>query len=303
MSYLSRRSFLVQSGLAAAAATVNAAFPKRSWAFPLNGPPGLQLWSVKDPLQQDVPGTLSKVRAIGYQEVETAGFAGLTAQQFRKALDTAGLQCHSCHLEMNTPDLAPLFEEAQVIGAHYAVSAILLPEGWRPTDVNKQLFHLTADDFKRIAEYANRIAEKAKHAGLQYTYHNHNFEFVDLGGGQIGYDILLKETNPDLVKFELDCGWMILSGYNPIDYFHKYPNRYRMMHVKEFVKATQPRHPMVKIEMDGTELGRGSIDYRPIFAAAKSAHVERYFVEQEAPFVGITPFQAIKIDFDYLQSV
>ena len=294
MKSISRRKFIVQAGFAA---TATALISRNASAYPLNGAPGLQLYSVGEPLKRDVPGTLAKVHAIGYREVETAGFAGLSAKQFRSALDTAGLRCHSCHLEMNTPNLAAIFDDAHAIGAHYAVSAVLLPQG-----SHTDFFKLNLDDYKRIAANANRIAKLAKQSGLQYAYHNHNFEFIDLGHGQIGYDVLLQETDPELVNFELDCGWMVYAGRNPIDYFRKYPHRYRMIHVKDFVRGTQ-KHTMKNMEMDGTELGRGTVDYKPILAEAKKIGIEYYYVEQEPPFVGMTPFQAVKVDFDYLRSL
>jgi sugar phosphate isomerase/epimerase len=299
MKSLSRRKFLAQGSFAAAAVTATTLFPRHASAFPLKNAPGLQLYSVGDPLKKDVNGTLKKVRAIGYMEVETAGFGNLTAKQFRQALDAAGLRCHSSHLDLNTGDLDLMFDNAHTVGAHYAVSAVLLPEGAR---ANKDLFKMNADDYKKVAANANRIARKAKQAGLQYAYHNHNFEFIDLGNGKIGYDILLKETDPELVQFELDCGWMVSAGRNPIDYFKRYPNRYKMIHVKDFVPHTQER-PMVNMEMNGTELGRGAIDYKPLLAAAKSIGVEYYYVEQEPPFVGMTPIQAVKADFDYLRAL
>jgi len=260
------------------------------------------LYSVGDPFKKDVNGTLKSVHTIGYREIETAGFAHLTAKEFRKALDSAGLQCHSSHLPLNSNELGPVFDDAHTVGAHYAVSAILMPEGSHPGDVNKSLFDLKLDDYKRIAENANRIARKAKQAGLQYAYHNHNFEFIDQGNGKIGYDVLLKETDPELVKFELDCGWMVSAGHSPIHYFRRYPTRYQMIHVKDFVPGTQER-PMVNMDMAGTELGRGAIDYKPILAAAKSIGVKYYYVEQEPPFVGMTPLQAVKVDFDYLRAL
>ena len=129
---------------------------------------------------------------------------------------------------------------------------------------------MRADEAKRTAEIANRIGAAAKRAGLQYVYHNHDAEFADQGGGVIGYDLLLRETDPDLVKFEIDCGWMIFAGHNPIEYFKKYPNRFPMIHVKDFL----PAHGKGAVagntaQMLGAELGRGVVDYKPIFAAAE----------------------------------
>lgn len=149
--------------------------PQQAWADPLSGGPGLQLYSVGELLKKDIAGTLSKVHAIGYRKIETAGFANLTTKIFRQALDTAGLRCHSCHFPMNVPDLAPVFQDAHIIGAHYANSAVLLPEGTRPAD--KQFFNWSWTITKESLQMPTALPNWRSHAGLQYAYHNHNFEF------------------------------------------------------------------------------------------------------------------------------
>jgi sugar phosphate isomerase/epimerase len=225
MSKVSRRNFTAICG--AAAATLPAFVTELLRADPLGVPPGIQLYTVAADLQKDVQGTLGALSKIGYKNVETAGFAGLSAKEFNNALNNAGLRSPSCHLRFTTADPSPLFDDAHSVGAHFAVSSILTaqPASAPRTDFMKMLSALTLDDFKRTAELANQIGAKAKQAGLQYAYHNHNFEFKDRGNGNIGYDILLSETDRDLVKFEVDCGWMTAAGRNPVDYFNRYPNR------------------------------------------------------------------------------
>ena len=192
MHSLSRRKFLQQSSVALAAASLSS----RALAGKPGDPLGIQLYMVGSELQADLPGTLKKIRAIGYQHVETFSLNGLTAPQFRKALDDADLKCHSSHLMLNAEDLSPLFTQANALGAKYAVSSILLPfnEKFQMTELLGKLSQLKLDDFKKMAALANNIGRKAKEAGLQYAYHNHNFEFKDYGG-QTGYDLLLKETD------------------------------------------------------------------------------------------------------------
>ena len=163
---------------------------------------------------------------------------------------------------------------------------------------------MSLDEAKRTAALVNRIGEAAKRAGLHYVYHNHDFEFADQGGGAIGYDVLLRESDPELVKFEIDCGWMIFAGRNPIDYFKKYPNRFPMIHVKDFL----PAHDKSAVagsaaDMVGAELGRGVVDYNPIFAAAEKTGLQHYFVEQEGPFSRMDQLQAAQVDYDYLHSM
>ncbi len=291
MAHLSRRRFLNQGTVAAGASLVTMA--QRAWAQPLKWPIGIQLYTVGKELQKDVGGTLKCIRTIGYTEVETAGFAGLTAKQFRDELDKAGLGCHSAHMQMNVPDLGPVFDDAHALGVHYVVSSALFPggAGTQPT----------VDLYKQMAARLNDIARKAQQSGLQYAYHNHNFEFRVLDGKQIGYDVLLNETDPSLVDFELDCGWIVAAGYSPIEYFRKYPRRYKMLHIKDFVAGSKVSTSLAAGERpQGAELGRGHIDYKPILQAAAKTGVEYIYVEQEPPFLDMTAMEAAKVDYDYL---
>lgn len=263
---------------------------------PLGGPVGIQLYAVKDELRADPEATLAAIRKIGFGEVETAGFGTLTAQQFRRLLDGVGLACPSAHLQFDSGNPGAAFEEAHALGAHYATSGSLRamlrpapPEG---------AHGMSLDEAQRTAELAGRIGEAARRAGLQYVYHNHDFEFVDQGGGAIGYEVLLKETDPELVQFEIDCGWMVIGGRNPRDYFERYPGRFPMMHVKDFLPTATRAAPPA-----GAELGHGMIDYAPIFAAAEKSGLKHYFAEQEGPFTRMTPLQAAQQAFDYLRKL
>jgi sugar phosphate isomerase/epimerase len=300
----SRRRFLVQSSQLGAAALASTWLAGRASANPLGLPVGIQLYTVNLPMQEDPAGTLRKLREIGYGEVESAGFGSLSAKQFRQLLDDAGLTCPSAHLTFDIDNLSAAFENAHALGAQYAASGSLhaLAGDSKPA-AGASRPAMSLDEAKRTAEIANRIGAAAKRAGLQYVYHNHDAEFADQGG-VIGYDLLLRETDPDLVKFEIDCGWMIFAGRNPIDYFNKHPNRCPMIHVKDFLGS----HDTGKTaggatEMLGAELGRGQIDYRPIFAAAKRAGLRHYFVEQEGPFSRMNQLRAARVDYDYLHSL
>ncbi|MGC1188765.1 MAG: sugar phosphate isomerase/epimerase [Candidatus Acidiferrales bacterium] len=294
MHPISRRQFLRRGTVAAAATLATSLAPPVS-ANPLDKPIGLQLYTVADALQKDVAGTLKQIGAIGYKEVETAGFAGLTAKQFRQAVDDAGLKCRSCHLQMNAPDLGPVFADAHTLGAHYVVCSAMFPStaGSPPT----------FDDYKKLAALLNDIARRATQANLQYAYHNHNFEFKSVADGTLGYDVLLAQTDPELVDFELDCGWIIAAGQDPIRYFRKYPHRYKMLHIKDFVAGSKISTSLSVDRPQGTELGRGHIDYKPIFAAAANTEVEYYYVEQEPPFPDMSSLDAIKVDYDYLHQL
>ncbi len=303
MEHMNRREFMTLSS----AAAVMSALPRSNWAAASDRALGIQLYTVAADLNANVAGTLQALKKIGYKFVESAGFAKLSAKEFRKALDDAGLQCPSCHLGFSTADPGPLFEDAHSVGARYVASSVLMPP--RAGNISgperaKMLAGLTADDFKKISELANQIGEKAKQANLQFAYHNHNFEFVDFGSGQTGYQILLQETDANLVKFEHDCGWAVAAGQKPIDYFKRHLNRYRMLHAKDFVLKGKPTYALYGPDRPtGTELGRGQIEYKPIFAAAQAAGVEFFFSEQEPPIVNMTAMEAARANFEYMRSL
>jgi sugar phosphate isomerase/epimerase len=163
---------------------------------------------------------------------------------------------------------------------------------------------MSTDDFRRTAAKANEIGEKAKAVGLKYAYHNHNFEFRDLGGGKTGYEILMQETDPSLVKFEADCGWMKVAGKDPIDYLTRHGDRFAMLHIKDFKNITKPVTTLMSPDAPApAELGRGSIDLKPIVEAGLKAGVTHMFVEQEPPFKEVPAMEAAEIDYRVLKSL
>jgi len=201
------------------------------------------------------------------------------------------------------------------LGVEYVVSSVLAPNGLPkslqdPKEMQeffKSVDSMSADDFRRTAAKANEIGQQAKTAGLKYAYHNHNFEFRDLGGGKTGYEILLLETDPSLVKFEADCGWMKVAGKDPIDYLTRHSDRFAMLHIKDFKNITKPVTTLMSLmspdTLTPTELGRGSIDLKPIVEAGLKAGVTHIFVEQEAPFKEVPAMEAAEIDYRVLKSL
>lgn len=299
----SRRQFLIRSaGLGAALAA--SGLSRNLWANPLSKPIGIQLWTVNDTLQHDPAGTLNKLAKIGFKEVESAGFVGLEPKQFRRLLDDAGLRCPSAHLQFDMDNLGKAFEQAHALGANYAAASSLIePVGKAMKTKLEWKSAMSTEEAKRTVDIANRIGEAAKRAGLQFVLHNHDREFVDLGNGEVGYDIVWRDTDPALVQFEVDCGWMVFAGRNPVDYFKKYPGRIPLIHVKDFQpKKNKNGKPMAE-EMLGSELGRGTVDYKPIFAAAKQAGLKHYFAEQEGPFSRMSQLEAAQVAYDYLHSI
>jgi sugar phosphate isomerase/epimerase len=308
-----RRQFLVACSAAGVSLAVEQGLPRVLKAESSERKIGIQLYTVAADLNTEPQKTLNALANIGYKQVETAGFAKLSAAEFRKALDDAGLKSPSAHLHFTDADPGPLFEDAHATGAHYVVSSVLIapptavagaPAANGMKAMMQQMANLNLDDYKRTAELANKIGAKAKAAGFQFAYHNHNFEFKDQGNGKIGYDVLLSQTDAELVKFELDCGWMIAAGHDPLEYFKKYPDRYRMIHVKDFMAGGKVSTSLAPEDRpQGTELGRGHIDYTKIFPAAEKAGVEYFFSEQEPPIAGMTALEAAKVNFDYMRGI
>jgi sugar phosphate isomerase/epimerase len=289
---MNRRQFLARSALCGAAAWLAASPSGRLLAAGAPGKAlGIQLYMVLKAYQDDPLGTLKTLKRIGYTEIEA--IITTTAATLREQLKEAGLACPSLHYD--SLGLDPGIEAAHTLGATFIVSS-MLPSIMRKeqgADAPEPAYSL--DAAKRTAEYANRVGEKARQAGLQYAYHNHHREFTDVGGGQTFYDVLLKETDHRLVHFELDCGWVHMGGKQPADYFKANPGRIPLMHAKDFLPGAGGK------DFPGAELGRGTLDYQPIMSAADSSGLKHCFVEQEGPFARMSQLDAARIDYAYLR--
>lgn len=279
----SRREFLKMSGAAAAVAAKGAS---RMSASPLHMPVGLQLYTVRELLPKDFEGTLKKVRASGYTVVEAAGYYGRTAAQFRQAMREAGLRCASTHHAMN--ELSPHLDEIIAYDKALGVDYIVCPS---PTKRNGKEGELDLADWRWAAGELNRIGEKVKAAGMTFGYHNHTPEFGQ-ENGVLFYDELLRLTDPKLVVFEMDCGWVIAAGHNPLDYLTKTPERFPLLHVKDETRTANG-------EFRSAVLGHGKTDWRPILRAATG--LKQYFVEQEE--FDIDPIEAIRQDAEYMKKL
>jgi len=277
----------------------------------LNRPLGLQLYTVGPEFDKDPFGTLQKVAAVGYREVELSPMSKVPLKDIKKGLADNGLKNPSGHYMV--PDLMEHLQEkidsAKDMGQEYMICTV--PWAADPSRFQaanqmemflKMLNGLTLDDWKWNAEQFNKLGEQVKKAGLQLGYHNHNFEFRKIGD-VTGYDEFLRLTDPELVCLEMDCGWVTVAGQDPVAYLTKYPSRYRLLHVKDFKKGFTQTTTLGAGEKEGvvpTELGRGAIDYTKILAAASSGNIRAMFVEQEPPFKEMPALEAIKVDFDYL---
>jgi sugar phosphate isomerase/epimerase len=242
---------------------------------------GIQLYTVRSAMEQDFDGTLVRIASIGYREVEFAGYFGRSPAAVRKTLASAGLTAPSTHVEAKTieTEWARTLEDAAAIGHRYVTAA------WIDADRRTG-----TDDWMQWAERFNRAGEQAKAAGLRFAYHNHDYEFVRTGG-RVPYDILVENTDPALVAFEMDLFWIISAGFEPLDYFAKHPGRFPMVHVKDMTAA--PARRMV-------DVGQGSIDFARIFAHAGQAGIQHWFVEHDEPE---SAFDSARVSYDYLRAL
>ena len=290
---ITRRHFLGVSAAAAGSLAAGGAAlisPARGSAEPFGLPLGLQLYSVRDQLKQDFDGTLSEIGKLGYREVEAAGFYGKTASQVTSAMTSAGLRCVSSHSPYG--DLGPRFGEildyVRRVGVEYLICSS--PGHKTPGATGK----LTIDDWRWNASEFNRMGKACADAGIRFGYHNHVAEFGVIDG-MVPYDELLRLTDPAKVTMEMDCGWVIVGGGDPVALMRKHPGRISMLHVKDFTSVApgEAEHP-------AAELGHGVIDYKPIFAEAKkSQQIKHVFIEQEQ--FDKSYQVSLKMDADYLR--
>ena len=242
---------------------------------------GLQLYTLRDTIMKDPDGVLKQVAALGYKEVETFGFNegkffGKTPKDFKAYLNSLGMSTPSGHYmpaQLRT-GWEKTVEAGAEVGQKYMACAYLAP------DERKK-----ADDYKQFAELFNKSAEVCKKAGIQFVYHNHDFEFQPVDG-ELGYDIILKGTDPKLVKMELDLYWATIAGQDPVALFKKNPGRFPLVHMKDIAK-TEKR--------EFAEVGTGSINFQRIIDARKIGGIQHFFVEQDV--CKQPPIEAIAVSF------
>jgi len=238
-------------------------------------------------MKSDLPGTLARVAAIGYREVEFAGYFNHSPAEIRDLLAGNGLASPSTHVSIESmrKEWPKVLDQARAIGHQWVV----IP--WLPEAERGNL-----DAWKRLAAEFNGAARVARDAGLRLAYHNHDFELqpIAAASGQtatstLPLDVLIAETDPSLVDFEMDLYWMVKAGADPSAYFGRFEKRFPMVHVKD--SAGAPEHAM-------TDVGSGSIDFRRIFAAAEKAGVRHFFVEHDHP---ADPTASIRSSYNYLR--
>ena len=298
---LNRRTFLETAGAVAAATLLT---KRLGWAAGEHkiekDKIGVQLYTVRYAMAQDFNGSLAKVAAAGYKNVELAEFSfdngqvryfKKTPQEVRAALDHHGLNAISTHLNykfLSQENFPKVLEASKLLGHKYIVCP------WIEEEVRKQ-----PDSWSHVCETFNRAGEACKNAGFQFGYHNHWFEFLPVSG-KLPYDILLKGCDPQLVKMEMDLCWITAAGADPLKYFDLYPGRFPLVHVKDLKKIppiTAGGAQNFGDTVDLTEVGSGIVDWKRIFAQSDKAGIKYYIVEHDHPK---QPFESIKTSYDYL---
>lgn len=325
MNDMSRRSVMgwglaATAGLSAGAAGAAAPFFKRTGL-----PVGLQLYTLGPQLKDDLDGQLGQVARIGYRTVEMAGYLGRTPKDLRAAFDKAGLSCTSSHVQAKAnssdpslADLDRLIADAQVIGIQHIVLPMFpvpahvdmtpKPGEGRAAVLARLAQQVTADDWKQTADLLNARGKALKAAGLTMGYHNHNVEFAPVSGKVLadkqagratGLDILLANTDPALVQFEMDVGWVAAAGVDPFALLKAHPGRFKQMHIKDIKPTTQPNFVF---QQDPADVGSGILDWKRLLPVAYAQGVRGFFVEQEAPF-DKPRLDSVRINFDYLNAL
>jgi sugar phosphate isomerase/epimerase len=270
-----RREFLTTTAATLAATAAAGAVPQapREIRSPLNAPIGLQLYSLKSYLPKDLPGTLAKIRSMGFREVEGAGLWGKTVQELRQALDAAGLRCQSAHMgyERLRDDLTGALADARGVGATWVVCPWIPHEG-----------AITRDQILRAADLFTRAARAATQQGMRFGYHLHGYEFIPSEEGNL-FDTLARNTDQKLVEFQVDVFHTFHGGGDPVKVITQYAPRVTSLHLKDLKKgsAIVPGTGTGTPDLD-VPVGTGAIDMPAVLRAAMKAATKFYYLEDES---------------------
>ncbi|GLV22848.1 xylose isomerase [Sphingobium sp. TomMM35A] len=313
---MNRRDLLKSSALLMLAAGVPAMARRKSSSLLGKDGAGVQLYMFDPDLNRDFDGALASIAATGVRSVELASLHRRSATEFRAALDKAGLVCRSAHVAasstvpgasgLNFDDLDKLVDQLNILGSRNAVLPLFqFPKDpiWGPPISFMSLMKpggapITADRYERMADFLNEKGAVLKKHGIRIGYHNHNGELAPLGN-ETGLQILLERTDPSIVDFELDAGWLAAGGHDTAAWLERYRGRFTQMHVKDIAAGTQINYHM---QQKPTEVGSGIMNWPAILKAARSAGVRNFFVEQEPPFTGAR-IDSLKKSLTYLRKL
>ena len=284
----SRRSFLRSTALTSVALSMP--FKNELMAMAANSKPfALQLWSVKLALYKDTMGVLKQVAANGYKKIEgfegeLGLFWGMKNTEFKKVMDDLGMNMFSTHCN-DTGDFKSFEQKAAAageIGLKYIICAYKGPQ-------------TTLDNFKQFADEFNTCGEIAKKHGLRFAYHNHDYSFKAMDG-IVPQDVMMKNTDPAMVDFEMDLYWTRVAGIDPLANMDQFPKRFKLVHVKDLVKTnTEKGH-------ESCVIGKGTIDYKALLPEVAKRGVKHMIVEQE-DYTGTNELDAARDDAAYVKTL
>jgi sugar phosphate isomerase/epimerase len=248
---------------------------------------GLQLYTLRDDLPKDPKGILQQVASFGYKQIEgfegsQGMFWGMKNTEFKSFLDSLGLQMVSSHCDINQ-NFERKADEAAAIGVKYLICPYLGP--------NKEL-----DFYKKSAELFNKCGDICKQRGMRFAYHNHDYSFKPVEN-ELPQDVMMQMTNKDSVDYEMDIYWVVTAGQDPISWFNKYPDRFRLGHIKDRMTNAPASEGDASVT-----LGKGSINYSEILSVARKKGMLYFIVEQEK-YEGTTPIEAVKDNATYMKSL
>jgi sugar phosphate isomerase/epimerase len=295
MSKVDRREFIKAGGLGVATIAAAVLPAERLMGYPLGIPVGLQLMTIWQLCDKDLANALKQVSAIGYRNVEVGGTNNLWG---RRPSDVRKMFCDNCLVCISTPCTVEMMQsnwqkyvdQFSELGTLYAVLS-----GFSAQERS------TLDVLRRMADLLNRSGEQCQKSALRLGFHVHNTAY-QVDQGVVVFDELLRRTDPRYVNMELDCFWAVMAGADPVAYFKRYPGRFPLLHIKDmrpgFPHTTKPLHVT---RNPFTEVGRGIIDWRRIFAAAREGGLQYYMVEQDE--CNRPPIDAVKISYNYLRNL
>ncbi len=274
-----RRTFIKKTGILGAATLL---LPQINFASLKEQRYGVQLYSFRDSMLKDPKKTLEEIAILGFKEIESAGskkgyYYGLTPKEMGATCKALGMKLTSGHVHLDA-NFEQTMEDAVSSGQEYLICSSLPSNGQ------------TVDNYKRVAEQFNKAGEACKKIGLKFGYHNHEYEF-ESENGEVLYDVLMDNTQDDLVHMELDLGWVVVAGMNPISYFKKYPGRFPLWHLKD----------MDMTKKESTEFGKGGLDIEKMLSNKELSGATHIYIEQEE--YHSSPVESMQHNMNYLKSI
>jgi sugar phosphate isomerase/epimerase len=278
----SRRDFLRFSAAALAAVPLQKSFAADTAKHPI----GVQLYTVRDQAEKNLPPLLKQIHDIGYREVELYwDVYTQPAASLRRMIADHGLSAPSGHF--NYDGLPSKLDYARELGVQWVVCPMLPDKMWN-----------SADEFKKAAEQFNHWGEQVRSMGMRFAFHNHNYEFQKFGN-TTGFDTLVNSTDPKLVSFEMDCYWVTQAGRDPVQMLEQLGKRVRMLHLKDRKPGSSTSQQLNDAAGHFTEVGNGTIAWPKVLKAAEKLQIEHYFVEQDK--CDRPPIDSLRMSYRYLE--